>query len=146
MSSRGSDRPDDGRSADDPPEGSTDEYRSPAAPGEDGVYAVEFDGGTVYRTRFDPAVRSPSAIVLAMVAGVTGTDVEDLDPLWPTVDLEALDRLFPDRGAADRRGFGGRVQFRYEGTDVTVCADGSVTVRALDGADRDWTSAGRGEQ
>ena len=130
MSSRGSDRPDDGRSADDPSEGSTDEYRSPAAPREEGVYGVEFDGETVYRTRFDPAVRSPSTIVLAMVAAVTDTPVEELEPIWPTIDLEALDRLFPSGGTGPS--VDGSVHFRYEGTEVTVCEDGYVTVRAVD--------------
>ncbi|ESP88677.1 HalOD1 output domain-containing protein [Candidatus Halobonum tyrrellensis] len=144
MSSRGSDRPDDGRSSDDPP-GSTNEYRSPAAPSDEGVYGVEFDGETVYRTRFDPGVRDPSTIVLAMVAAVTGTPVEELEPLWPTIDLEALDRLFPARGGGGMS-IEGSVHFRYEGTEVTVCDDGYVTVRAVDDSDRDWVSAGHDEE
>ena len=140
MSSRGSDRPDDGRSADDPPEGSTDEYRSPATPNGEGIYGVEFDGETLYRTRFDPSVRKPSTIVLAMVAAVTGEPVEELEPLWPTVDLEALDRLFPAQSA----GVEGSVHFRYQGTEVTVCDDGYVTVRAVDD-ESDWMSADHGD-
>ena len=129
MSRSGSDRADDGRSGDDPSggaDGSTGEYRSPASPNAEGVYGAEFDGGTVYRTRYDPTVRKPSTIVLAMVAAVMGEPVEELEPLWPTVDLEALDRLFPKGGA------NGTVQFHYQGTEVTVCDEGTVTVRALD--------------
>lgn len=53
--------------------------------------------------------------------------VETLDPLYETIDLEALDRLF--RPESDDNTTQGTVSFVHAGYDVTVTAAGDVTVR-----------------
>lgn len=66
------------------------------------------------------------ALVLA-VADANGVDPLALDPLYDEVDLEALERLV-------RRGEGAstdvRATFTVHGCDVTVAADGTLTVSA----------------
>ncbi|MHB9285932.1 HalOD1 output domain-containing protein [Halobacteriales archaeon Cl-PHB] len=60
--------------------------------------------------------------------GTTTVDVvETLDPLYETVDLEALDRLF--RPGVDGETTEGTVTFVHAGYDITVSAAGDVTVR-----------------
>jgi len=63
--------------------------------------------------------RTASEAVLAAVADRLGVDERDLDdPLYETVDPEALDALF--------RGTVGHVTFEYMRFVVTVDADGDV--------------------
>ncbi|QLH84437.1 HalOD1 output domain-containing protein [Halosimplex pelagicum] len=56
---------------------------------------------------------SPSHAVVRSVAAATGRTVVDLDPLYETVDTDALDELFEGSARA-------RVSFRYAGCEVTV--------------------------
>lgn len=63
----------------------------------------------------------PSMRVVRAVAAANDADPIALAPLYDVIDPDALDRLF----AADAAG---SVQFVYEGRDVVVDADGSVTV------------------
>lgn len=65
--------------------------------------------------------------VVSAVAEVTDTRPESLEPLYHTVDPDALNALFD----GDRTGFGRsplRVEFTYCGCDVVVFGDGSVHV------------------
>jgi len=55
--------------------------------------------------------------VIYAVANAVGVDPIDLDPLYDTIDPEAVDALFDD-------GFEGRLAFTYEGHDVVVTSDG----------------------
>jgi len=70
---------------------------------------------------------APSDAVVRSVAAATDRTVVDLDPLYETVDSDALDDLF-ERGASVR------MSFRYGGCDVTV-TQLHVVVRPADHAD-----------
>ncbi|MFC4551741.1 HalOD1 output domain-containing protein [Halorussus sp. GCM10023401] len=60
--------------------------------------------------------------VVTAVAAATEKDVGELEPLYYSVDPDALNDLF----AASRGDL--VVEFTYEGMDVTVGPDGAVTV------------------
>lgn len=65
--------------------------------------------------------------VVAKVAAATDSDPLELDPLYQSIDPDALDRLFG--GDADvPRETEGFVQFSVSGCEVVVRADGSVGV------------------
>ncbi len=69
-----------------------------------------------------------SETVVEAVADAEGVPPLDLrPPLYRAVDLDALDKLFPppslERGQPD-----GQVTFEYRSYEVTVRADGTVSV------------------
>lgn len=66
---------------------------------------------------------SPSLRVIDALADATDTDPLELDPLYNVVDPEALDQ-FVRADASDAVS----VQFVYDGHDVEVRGDGSITV------------------
>jgi hypothetical protein len=70
---------------------------------------------------------SPSVAVVEAVSDVTGRDVTDLESLEHVVDTDALDSLFAPRANGHPRT--GRFSFQYEGFDVSIAFDDSVTVR-----------------
>lgn len=60
--------------------------------------------------------------VVDALAAATDTDPLGLEPpLYRSIDLDALDRIFA-------RGSTGRVQFDYDSHEVVVSADGTVAV------------------
>lgn len=63
--------------------------------------------------------------VVTAVAEAEGVSPLDLDPLATAVDPDALNALYRD----GRRGVA--VEFAYQGYEVTVSADGRVSVTAL---------------
>ena len=65
--------------------------------------------------------------VVAKVAAVSDTDPLELDPLYRTVDPDALDSLFGGDGCVTRESEG-FVQFSMSGCEVVVRADGAVEV------------------
>ena len=66
---------------------------------------------------------SISLRVVEALATATDTAPNELDPLYNTIDPEALDRLFrPDSGDEIR------VTFEYAGSDVEIRGDGTVVV------------------
>ena len=76
------------------------------------------------RTEYEAPV---SQTVVLAVAEATGDDAMELPPLYDAIDPDALNKLFDsDVLGADRRD--GSVEFAYAGCDVTVRADGRVTV------------------
>lgn len=91
------------------------------------VSDVEYDpDADAYVATFDPETVSANAAVIDSVAAVLHQDPLEIDPLYEYVDTDSLDALI---GAA-----GGKASpyleasFQFEGTDVTVSADGTVTV------------------
>jgi len=63
-----------------------------------------------------------SVAVIESIAAVAGTDPLEMEPpLYEAVDTDALDKLF-ERGDPER------VEFEYDGHEVTVTGDGTVTV------------------
>ncbi|WP_226011999.1 HalOD1 output domain-containing protein [Halomicrobium salinisoli] len=64
---------------------------------------------------------SIATVVARSVASVRGVPVDGFPPLYEAVDLEALERLFDDRGE-------GVVAFKYREFWVVVTASGTVSV------------------
>ena len=90
---------------------------------------VEHDAETdSYRVAYDSET-PPSEAVPEAIRALTGTGLQELDPLHVTIDPEALNGLFeqPRTGTARRMG---RVTFTYEGYGVTVFSDRRLLVRA----------------
>lgn len=76
----------------------------------------------VHRSESDTT--PPSMQVVKAVADHEGTDPVGLvEPLYDTIDPDALDALFD--GPSDRHG---KITFRYHGYRVTVHSDGRVDV------------------
>lgn len=79
---------------------------------------------TVTRDRDESAVAS----VVETVAEATGDDPVEMRPLYHVVDADALDAVFqPSSPGATSSG---RVDFEFNGCDVTVHADGRTVVSA----------------
>lgn len=86
----------------------------------------------------------PSRAVIEAVAAAEGVDPTDIEPpqyepLYTVIDPEALDELFWPHGSTQRGT--GVVHFTYEGYDVTVSSDGSVSVDVASGPTTSTTSA-----
>jgi len=72
--------------------------------------------------------RQISIDVVEAIADATETDPLTMEPpLYEVVDTDALDTLY-------ERGAGATVEFRYDGHDVVVDGDGTVTVDGTGGA------------
>lgn len=74
-------------------------------------------------TSLDYHSDSISLRVVEALAAATGTDPQELAPLYHAVDPEALDQLFRSDSDADVR-----VEFEYHGSLVEVRSDGTVVV------------------
>ncbi|USZ70914.1 HalOD1 output domain-containing protein [Natronosalvus halobius] len=71
---------------------------------------------------------SPVTTVVELVADREGTDPMELQPpLYDVIDPEALNALFAPTSRGQSRE-SGQVSFRYLGYDVTVRADGDVSI------------------
>ncbi len=76
--------------------------------------------------RFDWSRTSqPSVAVVEAVAAVTGRDSVDGPPLYDFLDPDALDALADVRDAGTATDV--CVEFVYDGVDVTITGDGTVT-------------------
>ncbi|ELY65692.1 HalOD1 output domain-containing protein [Natrinema versiforme] len=88
--------------------------------------SLEFDreSGT-YRAQYDRDATAASMAVVAAVSDVLGVDPIELDPLYNTVDTDALNELVQRRdtshGSVD-------VSFTLEGYEITVFSNEVVTV------------------
>jgi hypothetical protein len=64
--------------------------------------------------------------IVETVSDLTNTSPLELDPLGTVVETDALDTLFgPSDGPAEHDAY---LTFRYEGCNVSVDSDGSVSV------------------
>lgn len=93
-------------------------------------------GGSTTRTYRIPEDETPSEAVIravstfagrGLLASPDGTEIEPLDPLYDTIDPDALDALF----STAARDVAGTVEFAYCGYEVTVDRAGTVTVSEL---------------
>lgn len=78
--------------------------------------------------------RPPSQAIIEAIADAEGVDLSEVgppayEPLYSVVDPEALDSLF--RASGERGPTDLRVDFTYEGYEVTVRSGGRVDVAAL---------------
>ena len=87
--------------------------------------APDADGAT--RDRYDWSSTPPSTGVVETVAAVADSDPTALDPLYGSLDPDALDELV--RSAGERPGEDLVVTFAHAGCEVTVQSDGSVLAR-----------------
>lgn len=84
--------------------------------------------------RYDwTSAEAVSMAVVEAVAEFNGVDRVALDALYDTVDPDALDALFSARGSRSA-GAVRRVDFLFNGTDVTVFASGELVLRPADEA------------
>lgn len=91
------------------------------------VSDVEYDPEIdAYSATFDPDDVSANAAVIDSVAAVLHRDPLDIDPLYEYVDTDSLDALV--EAAAGKSSPHLSTSFRFEGTDVTVRGDGTITV------------------
>lgn len=74
--------------------------------------------------QFSPEDTSASEAVLDAVSEIRDDPLVDCPPLYESVDPDALDSLFADRGS-------GTVTFQYADCIVTVEANGRVSVEEL---------------
>lgn len=90
------------------------------------VEEIEYNQGSgTVRTQFDQEKTPPSMAVIATLAEVTGLDPVDLDPLYSTIDPDALDSLVCVRNGSHGDS---HVSFRHENHSITVQSYGVVTV------------------
>lgn len=79
----------------------------------------------LYRVKYDSSQTRPSFAVITIVSNVTGIDPLELDPLYDSIDGDALDALC----TADHSSVS-RLTFQYSGCEITVKTDGVVEVVA----------------
>lgn len=92
----------------------------------DAAFIDEFeDQEGRYRVTYDSDRATPSFAVVAVVSNITDTDPLALDPLYESIDPDALDALV----AADNRLLS-RLTFQYSGYGITVGTDDVVEVAA----------------
>lgn len=86
---------------------------------------IEHDPETgAYHARFDS---SPATAVVEAIAAISDADPSELDPLYATVDGDALDQLLSFPAPPGRSG-DLSVTFRYQGYAVTVHSYGVIRV------------------
>lgn len=95
--------------------------------------SIEYDDQSeVYRIdhRWDGEGSVATALATA-VADIRGRDPLDLEPLYESVDLDAVDALLAGSGGASDA----IVTFRYEGFRVIVRGDGTIELSTGGGDD-----------
>lgn len=70
---------------------------------------------------------SPSEKAIRKLATAEGIDQADLDPIFNSVEPDALDAIFQNLSNGPARDEG-KVEFTHEGYTVTVHADGGVSI------------------
>lgn len=104
----------------------------------DDASTVEFDSKTeTYRLAHDwRDDRSLTSTVIDAVSAVTNTPSTEIDPLYESVNPDALNAVYEPTHAGELRREGGCISFRVDDCDVTVYWDGIVEIRPPDGVRR----------
>ena len=79
---------------------------------------------TATRERFDWKAVQPSTAIVELVASITGREPDQLEPVYNTIDPDALDTLVI--GSADPASVS--LAFTINGYEVVVRDDGNVVV------------------
>lgn len=109
-----------------------DDSRSASTAPEEAGDAIEYDPETdTYRATYDGSTESASTAVVSTVAAVAEVGPLEIEPLYATVDPDALDALMDPVVSGPSRG-DIRVTFSLAGHDVTVHSYGIVAVRPPD--------------
>ena len=72
-----------------------------------------------------------STVIAETIANHKGVDPVDIEPLYTTIDPEALDALFAPRNDGTAR-TAGRITFTHAGYEITVNSDRTATVEPID--------------
>ena len=91
--------------------------------------SADSTSGTV-RTTYDWSSTTPSTGVIETIAVASDRKPTDIEPLYDTLDPDALDTLIRS-SRNDSVGEGTSVRFEFAGHDVTVQSDGTVSVRPV---------------
>lgn len=78
-----------------------------------------------YQGSFDPRETEPSTAVVEFLAAIRHADPVDMEPLYHSVDTDALDSLFTAQTGTDVT-----VEFEVEGFVVTVGSGGTIEIDA----------------
>lgn len=89
------------------------------------------DANGTIRTEFDWSVETPTTAVVETVAVAASREPVALEPLYETVDPDALDTLVRSREKNSTDG-GVAVTFAFDGYEITVHSDGTVVVRPVE--------------
>ena len=79
----------------------------------------------VTRKQLDWSETRPSAAVTEHISAMTGREQTDFEPLYETIDPEALDSLADSSG----RSTPVRISFEYAGHSTTVRSDGELIIK-----------------
>ncbi|MDS0473593.1 HalOD1 output domain-containing protein [Natrinema sp. 1APR25-10V2] len=89
----------------------------------------------VCQTQFElTGTQRASSAVIDALAAVSDTSPLEMQPLYETIELEALDRLVGHLGTADS---GVALEFRVDEWDLIVTGDGRVLVFETEGQNGD---------
>ncbi|WP_178917872.1 HalOD1 output domain-containing protein [Natronomonas gomsonensis] len=88
------------------------------------------DSHSTIQTEFDWESVTPSTAVIETIAIAANTDPSEIEPLYDSVDSEALDRLIQSTGTRPTNG-GTTVSFAVSEYEVSVHSDGTVAVRHI---------------
>lgn len=107
-------------------------YRTDLMIGEGQSDRVTADGGTVFVTERDTE-ESTARAVSRSLAAIRGVSETDLDPLYPEIDFEAVDRMIDH---ADEHDCDVTTAFTIDGYEVLVQTDGTIRITADSHLDR----------
>ncbi|AEH37155.1 HalOD1 output domain-containing protein [Halopiger xanaduensis] len=79
----------------------------------------------VYKVDLEATDQSTSAIVIQTITELTGQEPDELEPLWDSVDPEALDSFV---ARAEETETPCRLAFEYQGYTVKIDADGELRI------------------
>ncbi|WP_231188652.1 HalOD1 output domain-containing protein [Haladaptatus sp. DYF46] len=74
---------------------------------------------------------SISTVIAETIANHKGVDPADIEPLYTTIDSDALDALFAPRNDGSARTTG-QITFIHAGYEITVNSDRTITVELID--------------
>jgi len=86
------------------------------------------DSNSTIQTEFDWESVTPSTAVIETIAIAANTDPSEVEPLYDSVDSDALDRLLQSTGTRPTNG-STTVSFAVSEYEVSVHSDGTVAVR-----------------
>lgn len=105
--------------------------------------ALSYDeASATHRGEFDPETTPPSMAVVATLAAVDDIDPVEVEPLYETVDTDALDAVVSN-GTDDRGDIS--VTLHVNGYALSVSSDGQVACRSRQGS-AGPADAGAGDQ
>lgn len=92
----------------------------------------------VHRVNFDPnAPGQPTSAIVSAIETVTDTPPLEMDPLYESIEVDALERLFDHAATSAATPASIGLEFAVEGRDVVVSGEGQVLVYDANGCEND---------